>query len=86
MEPHKSSVAGSLFGAALFTCVALLVVVRVRQADIASTVVHYGVKPGFMTPLQGYGLATLLVCLAVYCATNAIRLRRQLKQRETALQ
>jgi hypothetical protein len=77
MAPHKPSVAGPLFGAALFTFAALPVFVRARQADVSYTVVHYWLKPGFMTPLQGYGLATLLFCLAVYCFISAIRLRRQ---------
>jgi hypothetical protein len=70
MTPRKPPAGGALFGAALFGFVALVLFVRARQADVAHNVIHYWLKPGFMTPFQGYALAALLLGLAAYCAMS----------------
>jgi hypothetical protein len=82
MTPRKPPAGGALFGAALFGFVALVLFVRARQADVAHNVIHYWLKPGFMTPFQGYALAALLLGLAAYCAMSGFRLRRGSKRIE----
>ena len=82
MTPRKTRARGALFGGAFLGLFALLVFVRARQADVAHNVIHYWLKPGFMTPFQGYALAALLFSLAVYCTMSSFRLRRESKQNE----
>jgi hypothetical protein len=82
MTPRKPPAGGALFGAALFGFVALVVLLRARQADVAHNDIHYWLKPGFMTPFQGYALAALLLGLAAYCGMSGIKLRRGSKQIE----
>ena len=75
-----------IFAITICFLLALIFFVRAYQADVSRTVIHSSLRPGFMTPLQGYLLSGLLICLSGYCAISAIRRRRSRKSNDVARQ
>jgi hypothetical protein len=77
LSPEKKALRSGLIGAVLLALAGLLFLLRSRYAQLHHIVIPGSAKSGWMTPGQGYFVASLFFALAAYSIILGFRNSRR---------